>query len=65
MTSLDQDVAARRSVLDQQDGDVILVGHSYGDTIITAVGDDPKVKALGYVAALQPEKGESTAKLLQ
>ncbi|WP_411969724.1 L,D-transpeptidase family protein [Rhizobium sp. 3T7] len=31
LTSLDQDVAATRSVLDQQDGDVVLVGHSYGD----------------------------------
>jgi len=65
LTSLDQDVAATKSVLDQQDGDVVLVGHSYGGTIITAAGDDPKVKALVYVAALQPEKGESTTQLLQ
>lgn len=34
LTSLDQDVAATKSVLDQQDGDVVLVGHSYGGTII-------------------------------
>ncbi|SCW65519.1 Pimeloyl-ACP methyl ester carboxylesterase [Rhizobium mongolense subsp. loessense] len=65
LTGLDQDIAATKSVLDQQDGDVVLVGHSYGGTIITAAGDDPKVKALVYVAALQPEKGESTARLLQ
>ncbi|MGO8059877.1 MULTISPECIES: alpha/beta fold hydrolase [Rhizobium/Agrobacterium group] len=65
LTSLDQDVAATKSVLDQQDGNVVLVGHSYGGTIITAAGDDPKVKALVYVAALQPEKGESTTQLLQ
>jgi pimeloyl-ACP methyl ester carboxylesterase len=65
LTSLDQDVAATKRVLDQQDGDVVLVGHSYGGTIITAAGDHPKVKALVYVAALQPEKGESTAQLLQ
>ena len=65
LTSLYQDVAATKSVLDQQDGDVVLVGHSYGGTIITAAGDDPKVKALVYVAALQPEKGESTTQLLQ
>jgi pimeloyl-ACP methyl ester carboxylesterase len=65
LTSLNQDVAATKSVLDQQDGDAVLVGHSYGGTIITAAGDDPKVKALVYVAALQPEKGESTAQLLQ
>lgn len=65
LTSLDQDIAATRSVLAQQDGDVVLVGHSYGGTIITAAGDDPKVKALVYVAALQPQKGESTAQLLE
>jgi pimeloyl-ACP methyl ester carboxylesterase len=65
LTGLDQDVEATKRVLDQQDGDVVLVGHSYGGTIITAAGDDPKVKALVYVAALQPEKGESTAQLLQ
>lgn len=65
LTGLDQDVAATKAVLDQQDGGVILVGHSYGGAIITAAGDDPKVKALVYVAALQPEKGESAAQLLQ
>ncbi|WP_337269938.1 alpha/beta fold hydrolase [Oryzifoliimicrobium ureilyticus] len=65
LTSLDWDVAATKSVLDRQDGDVVLVGHSYGGTIVTQAGDDPKVKALVYVAALQPEKGESTAQLLQ
>ncbi|WP_061977904.1 alpha/beta fold hydrolase [Aureimonas sp. AU20] len=65
LTGLDQDVAATKRVLDQQDGDVVLVGHSYGGTIITAAGDDPKVKALVYVAALQPEMGESTGQLVQ
>jgi pimeloyl-ACP methyl ester carboxylesterase len=65
LTSLEQDVAATRSILDQQDGDVVLVGHSYGGTIITAAGDHPKVTALVYVAALQPDQGESTSQLLQ
>lgn len=65
LTGLDQDVAATKRVLDRQDGDTVLVGHSYGGTIITAAGDDPKVKALVYVAALQPEKGETTGGLVQ
>jgi pimeloyl-ACP methyl ester carboxylesterase len=39
------------------------VGNSYGGTIITVAGVDPKVKALVYVAALQPDVGESTSKL--
>lgn len=65
LTGLDQDVAATKRVLDMQTGDTVLVGHSYGGTIITAAGDDPKVKALVYVAALQPDKGESTGQLVQ
>ena len=60
LTGLDEDVAATRRVLDQQDGPVILVGHSYGGSIITVAGSDPKVKALVYVAALQPDVGETS-----
>ena len=63
LTGLDEDVAATRRVLDQQDGPVVLVGHSYGGTIITVAGADPKVRALVYVAALQPDVGESTNQL--
>lgn len=63
LTSLDDDVAATKRILDLQDGPVVLVGHSYGGTIITVAGADPKVKALVYVAALQPDMGESTGEL--
>jgi pimeloyl-ACP methyl ester carboxylesterase len=63
LTGFDEDVAATKRVLDQQDGPVILVGHSYGGSIITAAGSDPKVKALIYVAALQPDVGESSAQV--
>src|SRR6266478_521313 len=63
LTGLDEDVAATKRVLDQQDGPVILVGHSYGGSIITVAGSDPKVKALVYVAALQPDVGETTGQL--
>lgn len=63
LTSLDDDVAAAKRVLDQQDGPVILVGHSYGGSIITVAGADPKVKVLVYVAALQPDVGETTGAL--
>lgn len=58
LTGLEEDVAATRRVLDQQTGPVVLVGHSYGGAIITIAGTDPKVKALVYVAALQPDVGE-------
>lgn len=59
LTGLDDDVQATRRVLDQQDGPVVLVGHSYGGMIITDAGTDAKVKALVYVAALQPAVGDS------
>ncbi len=63
LTGLDEDVAATKRVLDQLDGPVILVGNSYGGSIITVAGSDPKVKALVYVAALQPDVGESSAEV--
>jgi pimeloyl-ACP methyl ester carboxylesterase len=63
LTGLSDDVAATKRVVDRQDGPVILVGHSYGGTIITVAGADPKVQALVYVAALQPDVGETTNQL--
>ena len=63
LTGLAEDVAATKRGIDQQDGPVILVAHSYGGTIITVAGADPKVRALVYVAALQPDVGETTNKL--
>ena len=63
LTGLSDDIAATQRVIDQQDGPVILVGHSYGGTIITVAGADPKVRALVYVAALQPDVGETTNQL--
>jgi pimeloyl-ACP methyl ester carboxylesterase len=63
LTGLDEDVAATKRVLDRLDGPVILVGNSYGGSIITVAGSDPKVKALVYVAALQPDVGETSAEV--
>jgi pimeloyl-ACP methyl ester carboxylesterase len=63
LSGLADDVAATKRVIDRQDGPVILVGHSYGGTIITVAGADPKVRALVYVAALQPDIGETTNQL--
>lgn len=61
LTSLEDDVAATQRVLDRQDGPTILVGHSWGGTVITEAGIHPNVAALVYVAALSPDAGETTA----
>ncbi|EJL30382.1 putative hydrolase or acyltransferase of alpha/beta superfamily [Caulobacter sp. AP07] len=58
LTSLADDVAATRRALALQDGPTVLVGHSWGGTVITQAGDDPKVTALVYVAARAPDAGE-------
>lgn len=63
LTALDTDVAAAREVIDAQDGPVVLVGDSYGGSVITVAGANAKVKSLVYVAAYQPEVGESVTKL--
>jgi pimeloyl-ACP methyl ester carboxylesterase len=62
-TSLDDDIAATNRVLDAQDGPTVLVGHSYGGAIITGAGLNAHVKSLVYVAAFQPDTGESLASL--
>src|SRR5258708_800079 len=64
LTGLAEDVDATRRVIDQQTGPVVLVGHSYGGSVITEAGTDPKVSALVYVAALQPDAGEASGQLM-
>ena len=62
--SLEDDVAVTRRVIDDQDGPVILVGHSYGGAVITEAGLHDKVTALVYIAAFAPDKGESVSTLI-
>jgi pimeloyl-ACP methyl ester carboxylesterase len=64
LTGLAEDVEATKRVIDQQTGPVVLVGHSYGGSVITEAGADPKVSALVYMAALQPDAGEASGRLL-
>jgi pimeloyl-ACP methyl ester carboxylesterase len=60
-TSFKEDVAATKRVLAQQDGQCILVGHSYGGAVITEAGTDPSVAGLVYIAAHMPDAGENEA----
>ena len=62
-TSLEDDVAATSRTIDAMGGPVVLVGHSYGGIIITAAGNNEHVKSLVYVAAFQPDTGESLGSL--
>jgi pimeloyl-ACP methyl ester carboxylesterase len=64
LTSLAEDIEATKRAIDQQTGPVVLVGHSYAGSVITDAGADPKVSALVYVAALQPDAGEASGQLM-
>ena len=62
-TSFGDDVTAAKRILDLQDGPTLLVGHSYGGSIITEAGVHPNVVGLVYVAAHAPDVGEDEGEL--
>src|SRR5262249_18427937 len=65
MTKLADDVAPRRQGLAPHDGPTVVVGHSYGGQIITALGEDaPNVVGLVYIAGFGLDEGESIGALL-
>ncbi len=64
-TSYADDVKYAKAAVDAMDGPVVLVGHSYGGSIITEAGNDPKVSALVYIAAFALDDGESCASIEQ
>jgi pimeloyl-ACP methyl ester carboxylesterase len=59
--SLNGDVATVQRALALARHPVVLVGHSYGGMIITQAGNNPKVRDLVYIAAFEPEVGESVS----
>jgi pimeloyl-ACP methyl ester carboxylesterase len=63
LTSLEDDVAATKRILDLQNGPCILVAHSYGGSVITEAGIHPNVVGLVYVAAHAPDIGEDEGSL--
>lgn len=64
LTSLADDAAILKRAFALEDGPFLLVGHSYGGSVITEAGNDPKVAGLVYVAAFAPDKGQSTLDLI-
>ena len=63
LTSLADDVAVTARAIALEKGPVLLVGHSYGGTVITEAGNDPKVVGLVFVSAYAPDNGESSLSL--
>lgn len=63
LDTLAGDVASVKRTLARVRGPVILVGHSYGGTLITHAGTDPRVAGLVYVAALAPDADETSQSL--
>jgi pimeloyl-ACP methyl ester carboxylesterase len=64
-TSYADDQKYAKAALDAMDGPVVLVGHSYGGSVITEAGNHPKVVALVYIAAFALDEGESCASIEQ
>ena len=65
LTSLADDVAATKRAIDAQPGKVVLVGHSWGGTVITEAGTNDKVAGLVYVSAFAPDVGQNSGELGQ
>jgi pimeloyl-ACP methyl ester carboxylesterase len=64
-TSYADDQKYTKAAIDAMDGPVVLVGHSYGGSVITEAGNHPKVAALVYIAAFALDEGESCASVEQ
>ena len=63
LRGLTSDASYLEGLIDQLDGPVVLVGHSYGGPVITVAGNSDKVAGLVYVAGLAPDGGESVGDL--
>ena len=64
LDSVKGDVAAVKAALGRVSSPAILVGHSYGGTVITAAGTDDRVLGLVYIAALAPDGDETSQSLI-
>jgi len=65
LTSLGADAAVTRRAIDNSEGPVLLIAHSWSGSVITEAGNDPKAVGLVYIAASAPDVGESFADLIK
>lgn len=65
LMSLADDALRTREMVQQADGPVVLVGHSYGGAVISEAGNLPNVTGLVYVAAFAPDAGESPGQITE
>lgn len=65
LTSLADDAERTRKMVAQQQGPVLLVGHSYGGAVLSEMGNQPNVVGLVYIAAFAPDAGESPGGITQ
>ena len=64
-TSYADDQKYTKAAIDAMGGPVVIVGHSYGGSVITEAGNHPNVAALVYIAAFALDEGESCASIEQ
>jgi pimeloyl-ACP methyl ester carboxylesterase len=60
LNTVADDAAAVRTSFSRAGGPVVLVGHSYGGSVITTAGTDDRVAALVYICALAPDDGDTS-----
>ncbi|MGJ1385680.1 alpha/beta hydrolase [Sphingobacterium spiritivorum] len=63
LTSLTHDIERTTDLINAQEGKVLLVGHSYGGSVISGAGNNQKVIGLVYIAAFAPDAGESLSRI--
>ena len=64
LTSLQEDVAFTQRAIEEAQGEITLVGHSWGGMVISAAGNNEKVKSLVYVSAIAPSENETIQQIL-
>jgi len=64
LSAVADDLAATNRIIADIEGDIVLVGHSWGGVAITQAGIDPKVKSLVYISAFAPDVGETGSGLI-